>query len=148
MIPPFLDNGLLPEGIHWASLTEIETRYAINDHRQRLTVGMRSGILALIAAGCRKVYLDGSFVTAKEFPSDYDACWEITGVRITELDKVFLEFGHRRAAQKTKFMGEFFPACLPAESTSPYRTFLNFFQTDKDTGARKGIIGIDLAQNI
>jgi hypothetical protein len=90
-------------------------------------------------------FLDGSFVTAKEFPADYDACWDAIGVRIEDLDPVLLDFSRRRSAQKAKFFGELFPAQSQAEATSPYQAFLDFFQHDKDSGNKKGIIGINIA---
>jgi hypothetical protein len=55
---------------------------------------------------------------------------------------VLLEFGKERAAQKVKFKGELFPAETP-EGVSG-KAVLEFFQTDKATGSRKGIIGIRL----
>ena len=39
-------------------------------------------------AGCSKVYIDGSFVTVKLEPGDYDACWDIDGVNVEALDSV------------------------------------------------------------
>ena len=148
MIPDFEENGLLPPGIHWATLNEVEQRYALNDHRRRLVGGMSRGFLALLSAGCRIVYVDGSFIGAKTYPGDYDVCWEAAGVRVRDLDPVFLEFSNKRAAQKAKFLGEFFPAHLKAETKSPFRTFFEFFQVDKDTGTKKGIIGINFVKGI
>jgi hypothetical protein len=126
-------------------MNEIKKRYGHNAHRQKLISGLARALKVLRKAGCATVYLDGSFVTAKEFPGDYDACWESEGVNLAELDPVLLDFSDRRAAQKTKYFGEFFPADFKAELDSPYRTFLNFFQTDKATGDKKGIVGINLA---
>ena len=40
-----------------------------------------------------------------------------------------------------KYGGEFFPSRLLADGS---RTFVEFFQTDKETGKRKGIIRIQL----
>ena len=64
------------------------------------------------------------------------------GVDVERLDPVFLDFSNSRARQKQRFFGEFFPADLPEGATG--RTFLEFFQTDKETGDRKGILAIDL----
>jgi hypothetical protein len=94
------------------------------------------------------LYLDGSLVTAKDYPGDYDACWDPVGVRIAELDPVFRDFSNLRAAQKAKYFGGFFPSTARAEATSPFRIFLNFFQLDKDSGVKKGIIGITIARTI
>ena len=58
------------------------------------------------------------------------------------LDPVFLDFSHARAAQKVRFLGEFFPADLPEGLTG--KTFLEFLQTNKDTGASKGIVALNL----
>ena len=36
------------------------------------------------------VYVDGSFVTEKETPGDFDACWEMDGIDPIKLDPIFL----------------------------------------------------------
>ena len=51
-------------------------------------------------------------------------------------------FDADRAAQKAKFGGELFPASASAGPGSGI--FLEFFQVDKETGRRKGIIALDL----
>jgi hypothetical protein len=99
---------------------------------------------SLKAAGCSFLYLDGSFVTAKDHPGDFDAAWETAGVDPTKLDPVLRMFGNGRLAQKLKYGGELFPASARAAAGSPHRTFLEFFQSDKDTGNPKGIVAIDL----
>jgi hypothetical protein len=142
MIPPFNPDGLLPEGIHWASWQEIEQRFGQTAHRRALLTGLKAALGALRVAGCRAVFLDGSFVTAKEVPNDYDCCWDAVGVDPARLDPAFLNFKNKREAQKIRYGGEFFPAQLPEGLTG--RVFLDFFQTDKDTGGRKGIVAIDL----
>lgn len=104
--------------------------------------GLHASLKALQAAGCTRAYIDGSFVTAKDFPGDFDGCWDVTGVDATKLDPVLLDFDNGRAAQKNRFLGELFPAQLPAGVSG--RTFLEFFQVDKNTGVQKGIVVIDL----
>ena len=93
-------------------------------------------------AGCRTVYVDGSFVTAKEVPNDFDACWEEAGVNPFILDPALLTFDPGRITQKAKYLGELFPASAIANTDG--FSFLEFFQTDRETGRRKGIIAIDL----
>jgi len=110
----------------------------------QLLAGLKSALAALNAAGCRKVYIDGSFVTVKHEPGDYDACWDIEGVDVDSLDPVFLDFSNARRAQKRKYFGEFFPAQVPEGASG--RLFLDFFQTDKETGKRKGIVGLNLQE--
>jgi hypothetical protein len=147
MIPPFNREGLLPPGIHWASWREIQDRYGTNSHRERLLSGLENGIKLLEIALCSALYLDGSFVTDKPFPNDYDACWEPAGVDFAALDPIFFDFKNLRAAQKARFFGEFFPANNTASLGPPFRIFLQFFQIDKDTGAPKGIVGLTLKED-
>jgi hypothetical protein len=93
-------------------------------------------------AGCLTVYVNGSFVTNKEVPNDFDACWEEAGVDPTVLNPVLLTFDLGRVTQKAKYLGELFP--VSAIASGHGFSFLEFFQTDKETGGRKGIIAIDL----
>jgi hypothetical protein len=87
------------------------------------------------------VYIDGSFVTRKDIPGDFDGCWEAAGVDPDKLDPALLEFANLRAAQKAKFLGELFPAEADAD---PYgNSFLDFFQMDRD-GNPKGIVAMEL----
>ena len=88
------------------------------------------------------IYLDGSFVTAKAHPGDFDACWDIQDVDEEALDPVFWSFSHGRAAQKQRFLGELFPAQLPEGATG--RSFVEFFQVNKYSGEPKGIVAIRL----
>ena len=88
------------------------------------------------------MYVDGSLVTDKLHPGDFDGCWEETGIDFDMLDPVLLTFDRNRATQKAKFGGELFPASVSAEAEG--RIFLEFFQTDKNTGQRKGIVALDL----
>jgi len=106
--------------------------------------GLRLALAALNRAGCSRVYIDGSFETVKREPGDYDACWDIDGVNVEALDSVFLDFSKGRTAQKRKYFGEFFPAQMPEGASG--RAFLEFFQTDKETGRSKGIVGLNLQE--
>jgi len=142
MIPPFDSSGNLPEGIHWATRSDLESRFGWTAQRLKLLSGIKSLFGSLQRAGCRSVYIDGSFVTAKEVPGDFDACWSVDGVNADLIDPVLLDFDNERAAQKAKYFGDIFPAELPEGLSG--KTFLDFFQTDKVTGNRKGIVGIRL----
>lgn len=141
-IPPFSDSGNLPEGIHEATWDEIIDRFATNERRRELLEGLRRALDSLRAAGCRRAYVDGSFVTTKDEPGDFDACWEAAGVDPNLVDPVLLTFANRRASQKARFGGELFPADWDAD---PHGTrFLDYFQQDNVTGERKGIVALDL----
>jgi hypothetical protein len=144
VIPLFQSDGNLPPGLHTATWEAVADRFGSTPKRQRLLSGLRAALDALGVAGCRRVYLDGSFVTAKRAPGDFDACWDVAGVDPALLDPVLLIFDQGRAAQKAKYGGELFPAQLPNGITG--LTFLEFFQIDKRTARPKGIVVMDLEE--
>ena len=102
--------AMLPAGIHPTTLAEIEIRLAITPYRRRLFNGFCMAADKLQAAGCKTIYLDGSFVTEKYHPNDFDAAWDPTGVDPGKLDPVLLDFKNKRAAQKSQYGGELFIA--------------------------------------
>ena len=142
MIPPFNTDGNLPYGIHWATWDEVVNRFGCNPRQRHLLTGLRAALDELQRVGCQAVYLDGSFVSDKVAPGDFDGCWEEAGIDFDSLDPVLLDFEGSRAAQKAKFGGELFPAFAVADLQGSI--FLDFFQMDKDTGSQKGIIALDL----
>jgi hypothetical protein len=140
----FSNNGTLPSGIYDLTWPQIEDLLAFNDRRRDLLAGLERACIPLQQAGCKRIYIGGSFATNKEFPGDFDVCWEDNNVnflKLKELDPVLLEFKNHRAAQKAKYGGELFPASSIASSDG--KTFLEFFQKDRD-GNPKGVITIEL----
>ena len=147
MLPALITNPgspwpVLPEGLHPADLNEISATFVTNPWRRSLFDGLVDGLRSLLLAGCPRIFLDGSFVTGKPHPGDFDACWDPTGIDPARLDPVFLDFSHQRAAQKARFKGEFFPSSLLCVDVG--KSFLEFFQTDQYTGERKGIVVVEL----
>src|SRR5688572_29461683 len=129
MIPQFEpSSGVLPPGIHEATWEDLVARFGWTPHRLSLLAGLKAALDALRLAGCQRAYIDGSFVTAKPDPADFDGCWEPEGVDPSRLDPVLLTFDQGRRAQKDRFGGELFPADWPAEPAGT--TFLRFFQRD------------------
>jgi hypothetical protein len=97
----------------------------------------------LRGAGCERVFLDGSFVTTKDVPGDYDGCWETRGVDPARLDPIFLDIADIRAGrpqQKAKYRGELFAASWPADAK---RRYCQFFQYDRNDQP-KGVVVIEL----
>lgn len=142
MIPQLGANGLLPPGVHWADWDELVDRFGSTPWRQHLITGLEAALENLKGAGCLTVYIDGSFVTSKTRPNDYDGCWDEAGVDPLALDPALLTFDPGRTTQKATFMGELFPASIIADADG--LSFLEFFQKDKETGRAKGIVAIDL----
>lgn len=144
-ITQFEKNGNLPPGIHFATWQEVEESLAFNERRKELLAGLKRACQSLKLVGCRKIYIGGSFATNKEFPGDFDICWEDDEVdfeNLEKIDSVLLDFNNKRAAQKAKYGGELFPASQIADRRR--RTFLEFFQRDKNDDSLKGIIAIEL----
>ena len=143
MIPALVDIGepykVLPPGVHDASLDEIEQEYAHNEHRKNLFKGLVKMVNELQKAGCQAIFLDGSFVTDKPMPSDFDVCWLPIGVSSKKLDPVLLDFSAKRKKQKQKYGGECF---ISTTKAAPGFTYFEFFQRDKDTQKPKGIIRV------
>ncbi|MBC6477918.1 MAG: hypothetical protein GDA56_09135 [Hormoscilla sp. GM7CHS1pb] len=142
MIPPFDENGNLPPGIHWAEWSEFQERFCTNSRRKRLMDGLQEVMEQLQAAGCRTIYINGSFVTVAANPGDFDACWDREDVDIDFLRKnapTLLKIDDR-AAQKARYRGEIFPSDQPVDENI---MSIDFFQRDREQNP-KGIIAIDL----
>jgi hypothetical protein len=101
--------------------------------------GLRAALTTLKDAGSKHVYLDGSFVTAKQVPADWDACWELEGVNLEMLDRILIDADFFPDRMKDKYLGDLF---LHAPRL-PGGNLLALFQRDRD-GLRKGIVVIDL----
>ena len=144
MLPEFNRDGLLPPGIHCTGWEELVDRFGYTPWRRTLLDGLRAALENLRDAGCRMAYIDGSFVTSKQHPNDFDACWEEDEVDPILLDPVLLTFDPGRAIQKARYLGELFPASVGADSDG--LSFLEFFQTDKNSGEPKGIVALDLKE--
>jgi hypothetical protein len=140
-LPPHQLDGLLPPGVHTCSWEELRLRCGSSPYRSSLLSGLLEAAKLLTAAGCQALYIDGSFVTTKPFPGDFDACWDEKGVDSSLLDPVFFDFKNKRAAQKARFKGELF---LANGLGAPGFTFLQFFQRDKNSGKPKGVVALDL----
>ena len=142
MIPDFNSEGELPPGEHPATLADIEHRYATNPTRTVQFAGLTKAAQALAAAGCPTLWLNGSYITNKPEPADYDATfdaepidWIFLGLNEPEL----LDFDAPRSTQKRAYGGELIPTLAVGVD------FVDFFQTNRN-GQRKGIIRIDLTE--
>ncbi|MHB8593386.1 MAG: DUF6932 family protein [Acidimicrobiales bacterium] len=137
MLPSFdPTTGRLPDGEYEIEWQELVERFGWSTRLRQLLDGLAEAIELLVAAGCRRLWVNGSFVTAKEEPADFDACWDPSGVDLDALDPIFMEFGQGRTAQKRRFGGELLPNVTEAESGL---SFSEFFRNERDAG-RKGIV--------
>ena len=141
----FQENGNLPRGIYLMTIEEFEKEFGYTPHRKKLIDGLKTGMKDLQECGCSMIFIDGSFVTKKNTPGDFDACWNTEGVdlnKLKEKHEILLDFTYERKRQKEKYCGEFFPAHFAAQ-LDPYTTYYHFFQKDKENNP-KGIVQINL----
>lgn len=144
MIPKFNKDGNLPPGTYNATLDEIEERYGYTIHRRKLLQGLKLGIRDIEESGCTIIYLDGSFITNKPKPGDYDVCYHshrIDFSKLEELHPVFFDFDDECKSQKEKYLGEFWPSTY---YTDGFHTILDGFKMDIYTRKKKGIIEINI----
>jgi len=145
VIPPFRRiTGDLPPGVHIATWAEFVLRYGYNKRRRYLLDGLERAMQDLQAAGCRRIYIDGSFINDVPLPGDFDCYWERAGVNEDLLPPELVDLDVPRTGQKERYNGEIFPADLPADlEGTPY---IDFFQRDdrRPKRRRKGIIAVDL----
>ncbi len=135
MIPEFTELGYLPAGVYDATLVEIENRFAYNKTRKRLFEAMVKVVNMFREAKSPEIFLDGSYITTKPEPGDYDLCWEPSGVEPTD---ELLEFFSTKVDRKKIYLGDIFPR-FPQP---PY--YVDHFvewQSDVE-GAPKGLIRI------
>jgi hypothetical protein len=139
VLPEFLGD-FLPPGIHRARWSEVVRRFGGTSRRQALLRGLRLCLEDLHAAGCTRAWLNGSFVTTKENPGDFDLVWDLDGVTIRQLHPVLTDLDPPRIAQDLRYGGDILPNVQEGSSGQP---FLDFFQQDSFTGRPKGIVELD-----
>ena len=129
MLPQFDERGFLPPGIYETTWTELKNRFGFNTHRKNILIGLKDLLKLLGQANCQRVYLGGSLISNKEYPNDFDGCYDDMSIDYDSLDSIFDE---DLSVQKDRFGGE-----LLADPA-----FQGFFQTDRD-GNPRGIVAID-----
>ena len=96
-------------------------------------------LLHLRDAGCVSVKIDGSFVTSKSEPDDFDGTWDPTGVDDTKLDQCINDMN--KVLMYNKYNGELYPQNIIEAGSG--KTFDEFFQMDRMEN-RKGVVKINL----
>ena len=110
--------------------------------RRVLVDGLGRSLDLLAAVGCRRAWLDGSFVTLSERtvgrdPADFDLCWDIAGVDLTPLarrEPALDPLRPDRPVLRRRYGGDLFFVLEPLSVG-----LLEDFQRDRD-GRRKGIV--------
>ena len=120
-IPAFDEYGNLPPGVHEATWGEIVAHFGETPERRRLLAGLRAALDLLAACGCRRAWLDGSFVTDVERvvgrpPGDVDVCWEVARVDLARLAATAPELhplSGAPAVRHRRYGGDYFAVSEP-----------------------------------
>jgi hypothetical protein len=145
LLPDLIPQGarkVLPAGEHLATWIELKARFGTGSlKRKKLLSSILEVARMLRNAGCAALYIDGSFVSDKKIPGDWDGCFCTGGLDWSRTDPLLRDVLANRAAIAAQYRADLFPAdCLEASSGL---TFLDFFQRDSK-GRPKGIIVLDL----
>ncbi|MHB1556452.1 MAG: DUF6932 family protein [Isosphaeraceae bacterium] len=139
------EHGFLPEGIHDASLDEIRERFGRfqrTDRRPELFSKLMVLLTEIRSTGLVKaVIVDGSFVTAKDEPSDIDL---ILILHADHDDQAELRPFEYNVLSKRRVRRRFhFDMVVVRDGSEAHREFLLFFQGVKGRGdLRKGVIRV------
>ena len=123
MIPELVE-GRLPAGEWETTWPDLVAAFGSSPWRSHLLDGCRRALVALRAAGCRRAWIDGSFVTGKLHPGDIDGCYDPVGVEFDRLHPALRDLSPGRPQQKAEFGCEFFPNVVEAGSGE---YFIEFF---------------------
>jgi hypothetical protein len=141
-IPDFRPDGYLPEGMFLASQAEVTFRFgSANRVRRRLILRVRRWIELAREIHALRLFIDGSFITAKPEPNDVDAVVllppdfdEQVAASLdaaTEFDEMLL----------TRRPEEIFAA----EDEGDWNEWVEFFSRTREAdGRRKGLVEVGL----
>lgn len=81
---PALEGEKLPLGVWDCTLVEIEIVFGGTARRRELIARLRNFLASHATLPRCPIYIDGSFVTAKETPGDLDLCVDLTMLNETQ----------------------------------------------------------------
>ena len=147
MIPPFNENGFLPDGLHDCTLQQAAERFGTfqsSDRRPelwaRFTEFMRE------AKACQlmeAVLLDGSFVTAKPDPNDLDLVLVVAASHDFSADLPPAQYNLLAQQRVRRRFG--FDIVVVKNGSGNLEQAIAFFQQVKQRpGMKKGILRIKL----
>lgn len=142
MIPDFREDGYLPEGLFVATESEVTFRFgAFTPQRRRLVLRLRRWIELARSVGAKRLFVDGSFVTAKPNPDDVDAV-----VWLNDDFESRVLAGDSNAVELEAMLVSRVPEeIFAAEDRRDWDDWIEFFsRTREEDGRRKGLVEVVL----
>jgi hypothetical protein len=141
-IPDFRPDGYLPEGMFVASEAEVAFRFGTaNRQRRRLALRVRRWIELSRQIKASRLFIDGSFVTAKGEPNDVDAVVLLPSDfedQIAANSDAATEFEEMLLTRRPEEI-------FAAEDETDWNEWVEFFsRTRESDGRRKGLVEIEL----
>lgn len=147
-LPSFRDDGWLPAGHHAATWQEVIVRFGgkPNSRRADILVSLlrwRDAARARTLAGL--VLLDGSFVSDKEVPGDFDLVFSYDAATETlvRADREARTLTDYQACRALGFLGDVFALPASLKTSSPALSGLDMFDFDRQ-GTPKGVVKVQL----
>ncbi|MCC6150108.1 MAG: hypothetical protein IT461_07655 [Planctomycetes bacterium] len=146
-IPELNAEGILPEGLHEATLEEIDEvfgRFQRTSQRMELTKQLKEYVGEVRSANVAKaLIIDGSYVTAKEVPSDIDMILVLKDdVDLSKDVPPFIYNARSKRMVQKAYDFDLFPAF---EGDRSYEEFVKLFSKAKDLpGRTKGLLKLHL----
>jgi hypothetical protein len=142
MIPAFLEDGYLPAGLHVAGEVDVIVRFGSATLKRRLlALRLMRWIELGRQVGAKRLFVDGSFVTAKPDPQDLDA---VVWLNIDFAARV--ERGEMAAVELNMMLTTRQPEeIFAAEDRRDWEEWLEFFgRTREADRRRKGLVEVQL----
>ena len=141
-IPPFRQDGYLPEGVHVSSEAEVIFRFgSSNRRRRRFALRLRRWVDLAKEVGAKRLLIDGSFVTAIEEPHDVDTVILLPPDFSRQIEQELAPALELEEMLLTRRPEEIFAA----EDEADWQEWLTFFsQTREPDSRRKGLVEIRL----
>jgi len=148
VLPDFRDDGWLPTGHHAAIWQEVALRFGGEQDSRRAAVlfsllQWRDAVRAKAMAGM--VILDGSFVSRKEVPGDFDLVFlydEAAEERVRADPEARALIDYQRC-REMGFLGDIFALPASLQKFSPQLSGLSMFDFDRQ-GTAKGVVEVML----
>lgn len=100
------DTGLLPEGEHPLDWKSIVSLFGTSPRRQGLLQKLHELCLILKRAGVETVWLDGSFVTSKPTPNDFDMSFDLSDAAFARLPDYPFKVKNAATRLRSHFCGD------------------------------------------